>query len=82
MEERNNISIHTPTQGVTANAVSSPQKSCISIHTPTQGVTLEPQPGDLPGYGISIHTPTQGVTPLLTHAGALAVFQSTLPRRE
>ncbi len=58
------ISIHTPTQGVTKCIPVVTWSDSISIHTPTQGVTqfvyetsiLKP---------ISIHTPTQGVTVLL-----------------
>ena len=33
------VSIHTPTQGVTTHAGHSPQYRNVSIHTPTQGVT-------------------------------------------
>ncbi len=50
------ISIHTPTQGVTARVVSIHSRAKISIHTPTQGVTWYRD--ELPETKhISIHTP-------------------------
>ena len=57
----NDISIHTPTQGVTLVLIFDSLKSVISIHTPTQGVTVIPGIISRAEY-ISIHTPTQGVT--------------------
>ena len=60
-EVQGNISIHTPTQGVTRKLASYFVKYSISIHTPTQGVT-ETDPVIWVGNTISIHTPTQGVT--------------------
>ena len=35
-----NVSIHTPTQGVTFSVITVPLSITVSIHTPTQGVTL------------------------------------------
>ena len=60
LKRTNNISIHTPTQGVTPS-LNSFKMFSISIHTPTQGVTIF---CIMPHffYSISIHTPTQGVT--------------------
>ena len=75
------ISIHTPTQGVTKCGWDSLSADDISIHTPTQGVT-DPDFIYNMRRSISIHTPTQGVT---NHLGALwkdSEFQSTLPHRE
>ena len=55
------ISIHTPTQGVTKDRYITKNNRIISIHTPTQGVTREVEEvGE--NKEISIHTPTQGVT--------------------
>ena len=58
----NQVSIHTPTQGVTLRKYVGDQLIQVSIHTPTQGVTA------ITAYftltkSVSIHTPTQGVTP-------------------
>ena len=55
------VSIHTPTKGVTTvgRVLISPLR--VSIHTPTKGVTsgyMTPHPLD----EVSIHTPTKGVT--------------------
>ena len=55
------ISIHTPTQGVTKYGPNIPIFDEISIHTPTQGVTIGKDMRN-PWRDISIHTPTQGVT--------------------
>ena len=55
------VSIHTPTQGVTCLRCSSCAVSSVSIHTPTQGVTLAVAVIQIHGI-VSIHTPTQGVT--------------------
>ena len=33
------VSIHTPTKGVTATATQPPDSQGVSIHTPTKGVT-------------------------------------------
>ena len=55
------VSIHTPTQGVTVDARIVVIRIDVSIHTPTQGVTVSLLPdGRL--WTVSIHTPTQGVT--------------------
>ena len=37
--DKNGISIHTPTQGVTLSGMAQSHCGEISIHTPTQGVT-------------------------------------------
>ena len=76
------ISIHTPTQGVTAHPCLCRLMAAISIHTPTQGVTvytwLQWDNG-----AISIHTPTQGVTVSWDELrDFIRWFQSTLPHRE
>ena len=74
------VSIHTPTQGVTCLRCSSCAVSSVSIHTPTQGVT-----GSVRTHRhfvqVSIHTPTQGVTSSHSHIWGRTVFQSTHPRR-
>ena len=55
------VSIHTPTKGVTSVEEGINTLKCVSIHTPTKGVTFF-------GYfvfatlEVSIHTPTKGVT--------------------
>ena len=56
-----NVSIHTPTQGVTMQLENSGQTPQVSIHTPTQGVTGANYDSKL-STKVSIHTPTQGVT--------------------
>ena len=52
-----NISIHTPTQGVTGNFLILDQTRIISIHTPTQGVTGKIIKGvpDLPNFNPHSH---------------------------
>ena len=56
-----NVSIHTPTQGVTRTPPYNFRRSIVSIHTPTQGVTNPNYYGQR-STSVSIHTPTQGVT--------------------
>ena len=55
------VSIHTPTQGVTNLPLSLLKVIDVSIHTPTQGVTKRLMLKDNL-FQVSIHTPTQGVT--------------------
>ena len=74
------VSIHTPTQGVTQRAMLYAIPIQVSIHTPTQGVTLVMCYGT-PCIRVSIHTPTQGVTVYTTVLVAMDTFQSTHPRR-
>ena len=55
------VSIHTPTKGVTISGYPQNNYIIVSIHTPTKGVThclKECTPLD----EVSIHTPTKGVT--------------------
>ena len=65
MQEQNRfnaeVSIHTPTKGVTPSGKSWLDAYRVSIHTPTKGVT---QVVDLiqSKKQVSIHTPTKGVT--------------------
>ena len=56
------VSIHTPTQGVTLFHTPTHNLQLVSIHTPTQGVTFIDKLIAVEG-DVSIHTPTQGVTP-------------------
>ena len=56
-----NVSIHTPTKGVTHILLALHDVSRVSIHTPTKGVTKDFGVGRWNGY-VSIHTPTKGVT--------------------
>ena len=56
-----NISIHTPTRGVTGTFSIACKICFISIHTPTRGVT-NPEKRINIRQKISIHTPTRGVT--------------------
>ena len=60
-EQAFDVSIHTPTQGVTKLDISNVPTENVSIHTPTQGVTFPVYEGSSPTV-VSIHTPTQGVT--------------------
>ena len=55
------VSIHTPIQGVTATALQRYKEIQVSIHTPIQGVTNVSYLNFSPLY-VSIHTPIQGVT--------------------
>ena len=74
------VSIHTPIQGVTWLPSETFVLFLVSIHTPIQGVT--PQ-----GYWlraiqkVSIHTPIQGVTQVKVEKSAKIKFQSTHPYR-
>ena len=74
------VSIHTPTQGVTTLAAVNSRNPRVSIHTPTQGVTIV-YIGKLYHVPVSIHTPTQGVTLPENSTCKHAEFQSTHPRR-
>ena len=56
-----NVSIHTPTQGVTCDLSALSIRATVSIHTPTQGVTINVLK-NMEYSKVSIHTPTQGVT--------------------
>ena len=67
------VSIHTPTQGVTCLRCSSCAVSSVSIHTPTQGVTLAVAVIQIHGI-VSIHTPTQGVTNIQGYRRGLVSF--------
>ena len=60
-EDLGEISIHTPTRGVTNPCGKAFCGFKISIHTPTRGVTFVPGAGFI-FLQISIHTPTRGVT--------------------
>ena len=55
------VSIHTPTKGVTQSININIRNIIVSIHTPTKGVTHHWWSFNLIGY-VSIHTPTKGVT--------------------
>ena len=57
------VSIHTPTWGVTTRPTSGTVSSVVSIHTPTWGVTVN-LILQSPVATVSIHTPTWGVTSL------------------
>ena len=75
------VSIHTPTQGVTISVLPWYTSINVSIHTPTQGVTVHSEAEKLQGK-VSIHTPTQGVTSItIVDRATLEKFQSTHPRR-
>ena len=55
------VSIHTPTKGVTGDVLKIVTLAVVSIHTPTKGVTLLSELfSEL--LSVSIHTPTKGVT--------------------
>ena len=76
-----NVSIHTPTQGVTRIMfIIKTGIEYVSIHTPTQGVTKPRSRASL-GFFVSIHTPTQGVTYCRDMIKHKRLFQSTHPRR-
>ena len=55
------VSIHTPTRGVTWCCQMLSNPSVVSIHTPTRGVTRVGTQKYRKKY-VSIHTPTRGVT--------------------
>ena len=55
------VSIHTPTRGVTDFVVLTDEQRGVSIHTPTRGVTAAAD-DTLVAVEVSIHTPTRGVT--------------------
>ena len=75
------VSIHTPTQGVTLRLFHNYNRQNVSIHTPTQGVTAT-HDGKHIAVPVSIHTPTQGVTSNVGRESMFALmFQSTHPRR-
>ena len=59
-----NVSIHTPTKGVTYGWCWSKRRVFVSIHTPTKGVTGSRHQVCF-FTSVSIHTPTKGVTYLI-----------------
>ena len=71
-----NVSIHTPTWGVTLLFVSSLHVYIVSIHTPTWGVTSCVFPHSM-AFDVSIHTPTWGVTLFQNFQITVIWFQST-----
>ena len=76
LHKKGNVSIHTPTWGVTPKVKCTLDLSEVSIHTPTWGVTF------LREYEawlrqVSIHTPTWGVTIEGKQYVDTTVFQST-----
>ena len=76
----NQVSIHTPTQGVTRNTVVITLfPSCFNPHTHAGC-----DPVNTAAYTrikVSIHTPTQGVTGMQSVPALNLQFQSTHPRR-
>ena len=58
---RQQVSIHTPTKGVTVIMPAELKAKAVSIHTPTKGVTSKLSRTS-PNSQVSIHTPTKGVT--------------------
>ena len=56
-----NVSIHTPTKGVTCDRLQICSVNGVSIHTPTKGVTIIHYLSNSV-HIVSIHTPTKGVT--------------------
>ena len=74
------VSIHTPTKGVTASVFWNYKDKAVSIHTPTKGVTRRGCAAYATTW-VSIHTPTKGVTADLAQDKEEDEFQSTHPRR-
>ena len=75
------ISIHAPAKGATALRDGGLFMRRISIHAPAKGATV----GENPTFcflRISIHAPAKGATGVVAWIVNIAVFQSTLPRRE
>ena len=73
LHKKGNVSIHTPTWGVTPKVKCTLDLSEVSIHTPTWGVTF------LREYEawlrqVSIHTPTWGVTKTLSNTWIINSF--------
>ena len=75
-----NVSIHTPTKGVTYGWCWSKRRVFVSIHTPTKGVTGSRHQVCF-FTSVSIHTPTKGVTAVYDILNGKVLFQSTHPRR-
>ena len=76
VDTKGQVSIHTPTWGVTLYQVNIGSASSVSIHTPTWGVTLY-QVNIGSASSVSIHTPTWGVTLYQVNIGGASSFQST-----
>ena len=75
-----NVSIHTPTQGVTINNVQ--LKGVNNGFNPHTHAGCDPNAGRMWVFiRVSIHTPTQGVTSPILCRFRLIWFQSTHPRR-
>ena len=73
------VSIHTPTQGVTLLRYCKPYIFSFNPHT---HAGCDQGTGDIPNDAIvSIHTPTQGVTGYRLEWFGTGTFQSTHPRR-
>ena len=77
-----NVSIHTPTQGVTCARWKIFQQTWMFQSTHPRRVWQRITPVVLSALYVSIHTPTQGVTSVgFTMVPTLYMFQSTHPRR-
>ena len=77
-----NISIHTPTKGVTVCTFCKSKSLAISIHTPTKGVTILSKYLLFPVWYFNPHSHEGSDFVLPPVAFMFHVFQSTLPRRE
>ena len=75
------ISIHAPAKGATAALFAVLLGLAISIHAPAKGATHSAK-GSRGFTHISIHAPAKGATMADSPMRRIAIFQSTLPRRE
>jgi len=74
------ISIHTPTRGVTTGDPRMIRALAISIHTPTRGVTMAAAAGPRPIYDFNPHTHAGCDNSATGDSYAMGGFQSTHPR--
>ena len=80
--EINNISIHTPTKGVTIFLLVLRSDLPISIHTPTKGVTKSSHTQAIENIIFQSTLPRREWLLESVLRIAFSLFQSTLPRRE
>ena len=73
------VSIHTPTQGVTARNDDSVAIARFNPHTHAGCDMAQARASMI--NAVSIHTPTQGVTAYSSRIDFIIKFQSTHPRR-
>ena len=81
LAEVHDVSIHTPTWGVTSSALAvASAVLCFNPHS-HMGSDAQLLSSSIT-VSVSIHTPTWGVTGVPAHDGERVLFQSTLPHGE